>query len=73
MHPTNVLCKLGVVEYSYRVSYHPRDYFAWQVDPTPIAYLDNLLIGTNRCNYINFYEIICSYETINFENPKQLV
>jgi hypothetical protein len=35
--------------------------------------LDNLLIGTFRSNYINFHEIICSYETINFENLKQLV
>jgi hypothetical protein len=30
-----------------------------------MCYLGNLLIGIIMSNYINFHEIMCSYETIN--------
>jgi transcription initiation factor IIE alpha subunit len=32
-----------------------------------------LLIGIIRSNYINFHEIICSYESKNIKNLKLLV
>jgi hypothetical protein len=35
--------------------------------------LDNLLIGIIRSNYINFHEIMYSYESKNVKNLKQLV
>jgi hypothetical protein len=35
--------------------------------------IDNLLIGLIRSNYINFHEIMCSYEPKNVKNHKQLV
>jgi hypothetical protein len=57
MHLTHVLCKLSVVEYSYR----------------SINWIINLLQGTISSNYINFHVITSTYGTINFENLIQLV
>jgi hypothetical protein len=44
-----------------------RRIFEWK------CYLDNILIGIIRSNYINFHEIMCRYEAIDVKNLKLLV